>query len=209
MIRITAAVFLFLSLLGCGDDKTNRDNTDTVTLPAKKQPLSIKKETPNPFSMVDVSPMDMSYSPADYPHIKHAVGEIPNIRLIYSRPQKQGRTVFGNIVQYDTIWRLGANESTEIEFFKPVVIQEQKIKAGRYTLYCIPRKDSWVIIMNTEINVWGLNIDTLKNIAKFTIPVASTTALSEYFTAIFEDTATGSNLIFAWDSVVAKLPIGF
>ncbi len=206
MLRITALVLLSLFLSACGD--SGGDN-NTVILPAKKQPLSLKKETPNPFSMVDVSPMDMSYCPADYPHIKHIAGDLPQMRIIYSRPQKQGRTVFGNIVQYDTIWRLGANEGTEIEFFKPVTIQNQKIKPGRYTLYCIPRKDSWEVIMNTEVNIWGLNINTAKDAGRFTIPVTSTTALSEYFTAIFEDTATGANLVFAWDSVITKLPISF
>jgi hypothetical protein len=206
MIRITAFVFLLLFLSACGDG-VNSNNT--VTLPVKKQTLSLKNETPNPFSMVDVSPMDMSYCPADYPHIKHIAGELPQIRLIYSRPQKQGRTVFGNIVQYDTIWRLGANEGTEIEFYKPVTIQGNKIKPGRYTLYCIPRKDNWQVILNTGVNIWGLNIDTVKDAAKFTVPVISTTALSEYFTAIFESTATGANLVFAWDSVVTRLPIAF
>jgi Protein of unknown function (DUF2911) len=206
MIRIAAFVFLFLFLSACGD---SGNNNNTVPLPVKKQALSLKKETPNPLSMVDVSPMDMSYCPADYPHIKHVVGDLPQMRIIYSRPQKQGRTVFGNIVQYDTIWRLGANEGTEIEFFKPVTIQNQKIKPGRYSLYCIPRKDSWEVILNTEVNIWGLNINKAKDTGRFTIPVTSTTALSEYFTAIFEDTATGANLVFAWDSVVTRLPIVF
>jgi Protein of unknown function (DUF2911) len=206
MIRITAFVFLLLFFCACGD---SGNSNNTVTLPVKKQTLSLKKETPNPFSTVDVSPMDMSYCPADYPHLKHTAGELPQIRLIYSRPQKQGRTVFGNIVQYDTIWRLGANEGTEIEFFNPVTIQQQKIKPGRYTLYCIPRKNNWQVILNTGVNIWGLNIDTVKDIAAFTVPVTSTTALSEYFTAIFESTATGANLVFAWDSVVTRLPIAF
>jgi hypothetical protein len=90
MIRITAFVFLLLFLSACGDG-VNSNNT--VTLPVKKQTLSLKNETPNPFSMVDISPMDMSYCPADYPHIKHIAGELPQIRLIYSRPQKQGSTI--------------------------------------------------------------------------------------------------------------------
>jgi hypothetical protein len=65
------------------------------------------------------------------------------------------------------------------------------------------------VILNTGVNIWGLNIDTVKDAAKFTVPVISTTALSEYFTAIFESTATGANLVFAWDSVVTRLPIAF
>jgi hypothetical protein len=206
MSKITALSLLLLFFSAC---ESNEKNSQPNNFSVKKQILSLKKDTPNPFATVDVSPMDMSYCPAEYPHIKHAVGELPHIRIIYSRPQKQGRTVFGNIVKYDTIWRLGANEGTEIEFFTPAAIQGQKIKPGRYTLYCIPHKNSWDVIMNTEVNMWGLNIDKAKDIGKFTIPATFTNALSEYFTAIFENTATGANLIFAWDDVVARLPITF
>jgi hypothetical protein len=209
MIRTTACALFFVFLYGCGGDTGNKPKADTANAPVKKQLLSLKKETPNPFAIVDVSPMDMSYFPTDYPKTKHSTGDLPQMRLIYSRPQKQGRTVFGNIVRYDTIWRLGANEGTEIEFFNPVIIQGNKIKPGRYTLYCIPQKDSWQVMLNTEVNIWGLNIDAANDIAKFTIPVTTTTALSEYFTAVFEKTDTGTNLIFAWDDVVARLPIVF
>jgi Protein of unknown function (DUF2911) len=209
MSKIKSCIFLFLFLYGCGGNNGNERKTDTIIAPAKKQPLSLKKETLNPFAMVDVSPMDMSYCPANYPIIKHIAGDMPNIRLIYSRPQKQGRTVFGDIVRYDTIWRLGANEGTEIEFFNQVTILGNKIKPGRYTLYCIPQKNNWQVILNTDVNVWGLNIDATKDVGKFTIPVSTTTSLSEYFTAIFENTATGANLVFAWDDVVTRLPIVF
>jgi Protein of unknown function (DUF2911) len=209
MIKITACAFLFAFLYGCSNDSGNGGKADPLNTPVKKQPLSLKKETPNPFAIVDVSPMDMSYCPANYPMIKHLTGDQPDIRLIYSRPQRQGRAVFGNIVQYDTIWRLGANEGTEIEFFKPATIQGNKIKPGRYILYCIPKKDSWQVVLNTDADIWGLNIDTAKDAAKFTIPVTYTTSLSEYFTAIFENTPGGANLVFAWDDVVARLPIAF
>ena len=69
---------------------------------------------------LDASPMDVSYSPAGYPGQmiqKKFVGG-PNARVIYSRPQLKGRTMLGDKEKYNTIWRLGANESTELEMFK-------------------------------------------------------------------------------------------
>ena len=68
---------------------------------------------------LDKSPMDMSYSPQNYPIIKMngKTTAQPVARVIYGRPQKAGRVIFGGIVAYDQIWRLGANEATEIEFF--------------------------------------------------------------------------------------------
>jgi hypothetical protein len=204
-------IFLFIAaffILACNHTDGGNNSSDTAPI-AKKQSLSIKKESSHPYAAVDLSPMDMSYFPPDYPHIKHQLQDLPVIRLIYSRPQKKGRTIMGNVVKYDQMWRLGANECTEIEFFKPVTIQEKKIPAGRYTLYCMPRKDHWQIVLNSGLYGWGLDIDISKDIDSFTATLETTTNIAEYFTAVFEKTNTGATLIFAWDDTVAKLPIIF
>lgn len=73
-------------------------------------------------TVLDLSPMDMSYLPRNYPELK-SHGEVRTLslaRVIYSRPKKNGRNIFGNVVVYGRQWRMGANESTEIEFFRPV-----------------------------------------------------------------------------------------
>ena len=79
---------------------------------------------------LDKSPMDMSYYPVNYPILKiqNKVTEPLAIRVIYSRPQLNGRKVFGGLQEYGEVWRLGANEATEIEFFKDVTINNKKIK---------------------------------------------------------------------------------
>ena len=82
----------------------------------------------------DVSPMDMSYFPVNYPKLKMAklVSQPPVMRLIYSRPHLQGRELFHDVLRYGEYWRLGANEATEIEFFRDVTIQNKRIHPGRY-----------------------------------------------------------------------------
>jgi len=69
---------------------------------------------------LDKSPMDMSYYPVGYPILKiqDKATEPMVMRLIYSRPQLNGRKIFGELQEYGKVWRLGANEATEIEFFK-------------------------------------------------------------------------------------------
>nr|WP_315818687.1 DUF2911 domain-containing protein [Paraflavitalea speifideiaquila] len=69
---------------------------------------------------VDKSPMDMAYFPVDYPKLKMSgnAKEPLVARVIYSRPQKSGRAIFGDVLKYGHTWRLGANEATEIEFLK-------------------------------------------------------------------------------------------
>src|SRR4051812_36369771 len=65
---------------------------------------------------VDKSPMDMSYYPNSYPVLKiqDKITEPLVARVIYSRPQKNGRTIFGELLEYGQVWRLGANEASEI-----------------------------------------------------------------------------------------------
>lgn len=73
---------------------------------------------------LDKSPLDIAYYPTNYPLLKmrgQAQGD-PFARIIYSRPQKKGRELFGNEVKFDEVWRLGANESTELELFKSGMI---------------------------------------------------------------------------------------
>src|SRR5689334_21730955 len=94
---------------------------------------------------VDKSPMDMSYYPNGYPVLKiqDKLTEPLIARVIFSRPQKNGRTIFGDLLEYGQVWRLGANEASEIEFFQNVHIGNTKVKKGRYTIYCIPYTDRW------------------------------------------------------------------
>src|SRR5436190_21499076 len=73
---------------------------------------------------LDKSPMDMSYFPTDYPILKtqNKTTAAPVARIVYSRPQKDNRAIFGQLIEYNKVWRLDANEATEIEFFRDVNI---------------------------------------------------------------------------------------
>lgn len=165
--------------------------------------------TPNP--QVDQSPMDMAYYPTRYPQLKMTgeITELPDMRLIYSRPQKKGREIFGGLLKYGEQWRLGANEASEIEFFHPVSIQGKNISAGRYVIYCIPQEKQWTIVLNSNLYSWGLHFDPTKDIGSFSVPVDSTRASIEFFTMLFEKSAKGANLVMAWDYTKAALPIEF
>ncbi len=67
----------------------------------------VKKELANPYSPTDVSPVDISYFPPDYPVLKMSNPNIgpPVARVIYSRPHRQGRNIFGTLLQYNQSWR--------------------------------------------------------------------------------------------------------
>lgn len=161
---------------------------------------------------VDKSPMDMSYYPANYPVLKiqDKITEPLVARVIYSRPQKSGRTIFGGLVKNGEVWRLGANEATEIEFFRSVHIGDRKVKAGRYTLYAIVNDNSWTIIVNKETDTWGsFKYSSKKDVVRTDVTLQKTEAPVENLSMVFEKTAVGCNLVVAWDNTKVALPITF
>jgi hypothetical protein len=161
---------------------------------------------------LDKSQMDASYYPVNYPilRIQDKASEPLAARVIYSRPLKNGRNVFGELVEYGKVWRLGANEATEIEFFKDVKIKGNKLKKGRYSLYCIPTTDQWTIIVNKDTDIWGaFKYDIKKDVLRVNIPVQKQAEASEALTIIFEKTSTGADLVMSWDTTSARLPLSF
>jgi hypothetical protein len=159
---------------------------------------------------VDKSPMDMSYYPANYPVLKiqNKATEPLVARIIYSRPQKQGRKVFGELVEYGIVWRLGANEATEIEFYKDVKIGGKKISKGRYTLYALVNENTWTMILNKDTDIWGaFKYDAKKDIVRTDVPVQKTDETVESMSMWFEKTTSGISLVIEWEQVKISLPI--
>ena len=205
----TAAVFLLsvATFLSCN----NKDNKNST---AKPIDTVLHSKQPGGYVSSDQSPMDMSYFPEDYPLLKMNGDSAPPIaRVIYSRPQKKGRLIFGNteqsLRQYGKEWRLGANEATEIEFFREVSIAGKKVNKGRYIIYCIPYEDKWTIVLNNNLFTWGLHMDSKKDIFKTDIPTMVQSPSVEDFTMQFEPSVSGTDLLMAWDNVKAILPISF
>ncbi len=209
-MRIPAAMALLL-FLGCNNKK---ENTDGQEKPVTRPDSIISTNTVAPvnsYAPVDISPMDMSYFPVDYPISKmgKAKSSGPLARVIYSRPHLQGRHVFHEVLKYGEPWRLGANESTELELYADARIGDSQIKAGRYVLYCIPQPTEWKIILNSNTHSWGLKPDPSKDVASFTVPAVTTSNSLEYFTMVFLPAGKGAELLMAWDNVEVRLPILF
>lgn len=78
-----------------------------------------------------------------------------DVTITYSRPGVKGRTVWGNLVPYDKVWRTGANEATKISFSDDVTVNGQPLAKGTYSLHTIPGRDSWTIIFNKVADQWG------------------------------------------------------
>jgi len=162
--------------------------------------------------VLDKSPMDMSYYPNNYPVLKiqDKITEPLVARVIYSRPQKTGRQIFGGLVEYGKVWRVGANEATEIQFFRNVHIGGKRIIKGRYTIYALVNESSWTFIISKETDTWGaFKYDPQKDLVRTDIPVQKTGVMTEALAMVFEKNAGGCNLVIAWENIRVALPIVF
>jgi hypothetical protein len=209
MKKTLLAALVSILFFSCTEPEKKTPGNDTPT----KSDATVKVLPPaSNYTNPDRSPMDMVYFPTDYPLLKMAgkTNVLPLMRIIYSRPQKQGRQIFGGLVQYDVPWRLGANEATEIEFFSTATVAGKTVKPGRYILYCIPQETKWTLFLNSNLYSWGLEQNRQKDLMQFEVPVEKTNLAIEYFTIAFEKKSDKSTtLIFLWDDVKTKLPVSF
>ncbi|TLU98044.1 DUF2911 domain-containing protein [Dyadobacter luticola] len=133
------------------------------------------------------------------------------IKVIYSKPSKKGRLIFGReqdkaLVPYGKVWRTGANEATLIEFGNDVLIAGKPVKAGTYSLYSSPGQSSWKIILNSETGQWGTEYNDGKDILRVEVPIRIRPTVRELFNVSFEEIPGGVNMVLSWDQTEALVP---
>jgi tetratricopeptide (TPR) repeat protein len=138
--------------------------------------------------------------------IEQLVG-LNEIELVYSRPNANGRTLFGDLVPYGKVWRLGANEPTIIDLKYPIMINNQTIDSGSYAVFAIPYKSYWKVVFNTDTEQWGSSdYDEAKNVVEYTAAVSSCNHV-ESFTLSFEDVDEASAILaIRWGTTEVKVP---
>ena len=128
----------------------------------------------------------------------------PNVKVTYGRPYKKGRDIFGGLEAYGKVWRLGADEATEITFDKGVVFGGRQVSAGTYTLFAIPEKDEWTIILNKELHQWGaFKYDQSKDLLRVKVHAKHLDNVVEQLTI----TPREHELVIEWDHTNVTVPI--
>jgi hypothetical protein len=156
---------------------------------------------------VDASPLDMSYY-----RVQNGDETKNYARIIYSRPQVKGRKIFGELVPYGKMWRTGANEATEIQFYEDVTIAGTEIEAGPYEIFTVPGEKRWSIILSTYQNSWGAyRFKDDDTIMKFTVPAIKSSVKFEYFSIYFMPKAKEGevDMVMAWDDTIIRVPMSF
>lgn len=167
------------------------------------------------FPKADKSPTDIAHYPTNAAKRAFAKSDAqkkalaPKIRVIYGRPYKKGREVFGSLLKFGKAWRVGANESTEVLFMTDVMVGDTKVKAGRYSVIIIPNKDSWTLKINSENDGWGnYSYDASKDVASITVPThESKKELEQLSVVLYEKSKNVVHLKIGWDKTVAEFPI--
>ena len=143
--------------------------------------------------------------------IEQMVG-LTEIEVEYSRPSKRGRDIFGNVVPYGKIWRTGADNCTKISFSTDVVIDSQTIQSGKYSIFSIPSKESWDVILYSDTDLWGVPRDWDKDkiVFKSTYKInkPNVNSIDETFTISFSNiTNNDADMTFSWDYVSVTVNI--
>lgn len=149
------------------------------------------------------SPEDMSvYSENDL-----------TLEVVYNRPFKKGRKIFGELVPYDEVWRTGANEATTFSTNKDIYVDGSLLEKGIYTLWTIPKPQSWKVIFNSKMYPWGINMekkayrDPAYDVLVLEQPTSTLKDTLEQFSIYFEQANELILLNFAWDDTKVTLPI--
>ena len=126
-----------------------------------------------------------------------------HVQIDYGRPMRRGRTIFGNVVPWDTVWRTGANQATQLITDKDLVIGGTTVPAGTYSLFTIPSPKGWQLIINKQHGQWGTEYDAKQDLARIPMRVRTLDTPSEQLTI----GVRASVLSMAWDRTEATVEV--
>ena len=161
--------------------------------------------------------VNLSFSQINTPRVSPAseveqmVG-LTKIEIEYSRPSMRGREVFGNLVPFGKVWRTGADNSTKISFDTDVIISGKTIQSGTYSIFSIPNKESWEIILYSDVELWGVPRDWSENkivfSSMFDVKKLKKSNTVETFTISFNDlTNNDVNMSISWENMSVDIKI--
>ncbi|MCX2720448.1 DUF2911 domain-containing protein [Lentiprolixibacter aurantiacus] len=138
-----------------------------------------------------------------------------DMQVKYSGPYKKGRIIFGELVPFDAVWRTGANEPTTFTTKTNISILGNQVAPGTYSLWTIPGRESWTVMLNSEVPDWGVtlisggkkttyNPDT--DVFQIQVPVETLEQSIERFTIDFQE-SEGLFLTLSWDKTRIRIPI--
>ncbi len=133
---------------------------------------------------------------------------LTDLTVTYSRPGVKNRVIWGELVPYDKSWRTGANEATSFTTTDEIQFGGQKLAAGTYSLFTIPTKDEWTVVLNSEKDLWGaFEVKPDKDVLRAKVK-PTPAEHQEWMLFAFEDlTPASANLVLRWEKLRVAVPI--
>jgi hypothetical protein len=131
------------------------------------------------------------------------------IKVCYGRPFIRGRVIMGGLVPFGEPWRLGANEPTRLVLPFAATVAGVRVEPGTYSLYVVPQKTSWEIHVNTDVDRWGIPIDSLvraRDVGTGTVPVETLPQVVDQLTLRLV-ARTPVELVVTWEKTRVRIPI--
>lgn len=209
MIRpmTTTAAIGLLGLLACAPSQSADTADDAADGPETAASLA---DAPRCTPAEGQMPVEGRTSPYDSTTVQ--LGNAAGL-VCYGRPMARGRAIFGELVPYDQLWRTGANEPTIIHLPVAAEIAGIAVEPGSYSLYTIPARDEWTVIVNRSTSQWGHESTytpevKAQEVGRATVPLERTDAPVETFTITSAPNgSTGAVLVLEWENSRIRIPI--
>lgn len=125
----------------------------------------------------------------------------------YGRPHKRGREIFGSVVPWDQVWRTGANAATQFSTSADLIVGETEVPAGTYTVWTLPSKSGWKLILNKQAGQWGTEYHPDQDLARIDLKSDTLMEPVETLTITIAPRADGAQLQIDWDTTRLSVPI--
>jgi len=145
--------------------------------------------------------------PSPAASFKQRVG-LTDISMEYSRPSVKGRTIWGDLVPYDKVWRAGANKNTMITFSDDVKVGGKEVKAGTYSVFITPGKDNWTVALNTNTELWGADgYETKDDAVSISVRPKATEHVESLKYSIEDLSDNSAMLVMSWEKMALPIKI--
>jgi hypothetical protein len=130
-----------------------------------------------------------------------------SFQVVYSRPGKRGREIWGGLVPYDEVWRTGANAATIFTTDRDLTVGGTRVPAGSYTLWTTFTASSATLIVNSQTGQWGTAYDGSQDFARINMERGDLDETVERFTIHIDPTDSGGTLYLRWDRTQFSVPM--
>jgi len=136
------------------------------------------------------------------------LGAGKTVKTDYSSPRMKGRKIYGDLVPFGQVWRTGANEATTLVTPVDLTIGGTSVPAGSYTIFTVPNKDKWTLVISKKTGEWGTDYPGQSNdLARVDMKVSALPSAAENFTIAFEKAGNGANLNIDWETTRASVTV--